>query len=85
MHLYIRLYTLILVLDVVFLYDKKLTYRKIRLSKMEQRERIIKLAKTGMSPQDIEEQLKVEYGTNSYNISTVYKLHSRTITGHTDP
>ena len=38
-----------------------------------------------MSPQDIEEQLKVEYGTHAYNISTLYKWHSRTITGRTDP
>ena len=38
-----------------------------------------------MTPHDIEELLKVEYGAYAYNISNVYKWHSRTIIGYTDP
>jgi len=51
---------------------------------MEQREKLIELSKSGLSPKEIQEQLKDEYGKHAYSISAIYKWHSRTVTGHTD-
>ena len=51
---------------------------------MDQREKIIQLTQAGLSPKDIQEQLKDEYGKHAYGISAIYKWHARAITGHTD-